>query len=133
MKIVKYCDSVYSAHLICGALANNGVESQVINETISSVLPYSSAIDSLQVQVVVDDIDFDKAVEILRYSDENITKIYCPKCGSDNITFRFPSDKKRKIIGRYFLFFLALLSGNSPGYIRRSNHCEDCNSDFNNN
>ena len=132
MKTVKYCNSTYSAHLVCGALANNGIDSQVINETISSVLPYSSAIDSLQVQVVVDDDNFDKAIEILRCSDHNLNEIHCPECGSMDIESKFPSDKKRNIIMRYFIIFISLICGNSPGYIRRVNSCNVCKNEFNN-
>ena len=133
MRTVKYCDSVYSAHLICGTLANQEIKSQVINETISSVLPYSAAIDSLQVQVVVDEKDLDRAIEILKCSDANLKDIHCPECGSSDISSRLPSDKKRNVIMRYFLIFIALLSGSTPGYIRSVNYCKSCNKEFNNN
>ena len=130
MKTVKFCDSTYSAYLICGVLSNEGIKSQVINETISSVIPYSAAIESLQIQVVVNDTDFDRAIEAISYTHEDSDKIKCPECGSSKIDSRLPSNNIVKV---YFLFFLGLIAGSSVGYIRRVNYCKACDHEFNSN
>lgn len=133
MRTVKYCDSVYSAHLICGRLANEGIEAKVINENLGSVIPYTFAIESLKIQVVVADEYVAKAIETLHYSTENSNKIECPYCGSIDIGFRFPSHKRINKVTKYLFLVLALLTVSPMGNIQKVNYCKSCKQEFSDN
>ncbi|MCM1297795.1 MAG: DUF2007 domain-containing protein [Muribaculaceae bacterium] len=49
------------AHIVCGVLQTNGIEAQVINETISSLLPFLPPC----YRVLVNRNDLEKAEEII--------------------------------------------------------------------
>ena len=84
MKTVKLitCNDAMKAHILQGALENEGIESILHNENFSTL--YKSCVSSIAgVDILVADEDYDKAVQVLRDNDswpEELT--LCPYCGS---------------------------------------------------
>lgn len=79
------CDDSFQAHLIQGALENEGIPSLLHNDNTSNILrgltPVISGVDIL---VYAD--DYDKAMDILRRNQmvpEDLK--YCPHCHSPHI------------------------------------------------
>ena len=89
MKTIKLftCDDAFQAHVIQGALENEGIVSVLHNENMSNVMRgYGSEIAG--VDVLVYEEDYDKALLLLeqnRMIPEQSR--YCPHCGSDEIKF----------------------------------------------
>ena len=132
MEIVKSCDNVHSAYLICGVLANEGIESQVLNENINMCLPYAPAINSLRVQVVVDEQDIDRALEVLKELEDTSAEVCCPYCNSNDVDSRFPLAKRSNVVIKYFFLLLALISLSPIGSLSKVNYCKTCNKEFGN-
>ena len=90
MKTVKLitCNDAMKAHILQGALENEGIESILHNENFSTL--YKSCVSSIAgVDILVADDDYEKAVQVLRDNQswpEELT--LCPYCGSSDIKFR---------------------------------------------
>ena len=70
MKTVKLitCNDAMKAHILQGALENEGIESILHNENFSTL--YKSCVSSIAgVDILVADEDYDKAVQVLRDND----------------------------------------------------------------
>ena len=89
MKTVKLitCNDAMKAHILQGALENEGIESILHNENFSTL--YKSCVSSIAgVDILVADEDYEKAVQVLRQNQswpEELT--LCPYCGSSDIEF----------------------------------------------
>ena len=89
MKTVKLitCNDAMKAHILQGALENEGIESILHNENFSTL--YKSCVSSIAgVDILVADEDYEKAVQVLRQNQswpEELT--LCPYCGSSDIKF----------------------------------------------
>lgn len=87
MKTVKLitCNDAMEAHILQGALENEGIESVLHNENFSFL--YRSYVSSIAgVDILVVDEDYDKAVRVLKQNQswpEELT--LCPCCGSSDI------------------------------------------------
>ena len=113
MKTVKLitCNDAMEAHILQGALENEGIESVLHNENFSFL--YRSYVSSIAgVDILVVDEDYDKAVRVLKQNQswpEELT--LCPYCGSSDIK-------------------LSMLAAAPPG----SNHweytCKQCHKTF---
>ena len=83
MKTVKLitCNDAMKAHILQGALENEGIESILHNENFSTL--YKSCVSSIAgVDILVADDDYEKAVQVLRDKQswpEELT--LCPYCG----------------------------------------------------
>ena len=83
MKTVKLitCNDAMKAHILQGALENEGIESILHNENFSTL--YKSCVSSIAgVDILVADEDYEKAVQVLRQNQswpEELT--LCPYCG----------------------------------------------------
>lgn len=82
MKTVKLitCNDAMKAHILQGALENEGIESILHNENFSTL--YKSCVSSIAgVDILVADDDYEKAVQVLRDNQswpEELT--LCPYC-----------------------------------------------------
>ncbi len=129
MKTVKLitCNDAMQAHILQGALRNEGIESLLHNENFSTLMKsYISNIAGVDIFVLEE--DYDKAVQVLKDNqswEEELT--LCPYCGSLHIRFVL---KKGKKIRAFAAAALSLLSQAPPG----SNHweyvCNECRRRF---
>lgn len=87
MKTVKLitCNDAMKAHILQGALENEGIESILHNENFSTL--YKSCVSNIAgVDILVADEDYENAVQVLKDNDswpEELT--LCPYCGSSDI------------------------------------------------
>lgn len=124
MKVIYIGQDIFMAEIIRSKLRDAGIESSLMNEYTSNILPYSSAITSLQIQVVVASEDYDKAIEITGIEQE---KTVCPFCGSSNISFGLKGAQRAK---KMFAIIFATLTISPIGNIRCNYYCRDCRQDF---
>ena len=110
MKTVKLitCNDAMKAHILQGALENEGIESILHNENFSTL--YKSCVSSIAgVDILVADDDYEKAVQVLRDNEswpEELT--LCPYCGSSDIKFRLKKGQRLRAVGA------AIIIGNIP-------------------
>lgn len=121
MKTVKLitCNDAMKAHILQGALENEGIESILHNENFSTL--YKSCVSSIAgVDILVADDDYEKAVQVLRDNQswpEELT--LCPYCGSSDIKFRLKKGQRLRAVGAAILSMLAaalreIIIGNIP-------------------
>ena len=109
MKTVKLitCNDAMKAHILQGALENEGIESILHNENFSTL--YKSCVSSIAgVDILVADEDYEKAVQVLRQNQswpEELT--LCPYCGSSDIKFVLRKGHKLRAVGAAVLSMLA--------------------------
>ncbi len=129
MKTVKLitCNDAMQAHILQGALENEGIESILHNENFSTL--YKSYVSNIAgVDMLVAEDDYDKAVQVLKDNQswpEELT--LCPYCGSSDIRLVLKKGKKLRAIGAAILSALIMVP---PG----SNHwdytCKKCHKSF---
>ena len=121
------CDDAFRAHLIQGALDNEGIPSVIHNENTSNVM--RGFVSNLSgVDVLVYEADHQKALAILEQNQMVGEQLkYCPFCGSDDIKFGL---KKGKRLRTFFAAILALLSLTPPGTAHWEWHCRRCGARF---
>lgn len=129
MKTIKLftCDDAFQAHVIQGALENEGIVSVLHNENMSNVMRgYGSEIAG--VDVLVYEEDYDKALLLLeqnRMIPEQSR--YCPHCGSDEIKFVL---KKSHRVRAVVAAVIAALSAAPPGTEYWEYVCSKCGTHF---
>ena len=105
------CDDAFRAHLIQGALDNEGIPSVIHNENTSNVMRgFVSNLSGVDVLVyeadylLVYEADYQKALDILEQNQMVGEQLkYCPFCGSDDIKFGLKKGKRLRT------FFAAIL------------------------
>ena len=116
MKTVKLitCNDAMKAHILQGALENEGIESILHNENFSTL--YKSCVSSIAgVDILVADDDYEKAVQVLRDNQswpEELT--LCPYCGSSDIKFRLKKGQRLRAVGAAILSIREIIIGNIP-------------------
>lgn len=126
MKIVYTDIDNFRVQLIRSKLLDAGIEAQVLNENVNNILPYSSVIPSMNMQVVVSDDYYDHAMEIIESSTLKSNLNVCPLCGGSNV--RYGLEGKRKYL-KIIAIILASLTLSGAG--KKGNyHCSDCKQDF---
>lgn len=136
MKTVKLitCNDAMQAHILQGALENEGIESVLHNENFSTL--YKSCVSSIAgVDILVTDDEYEKAVQVLKDNEswpEELT--LCPYCGSSDIKFRLKKGKRLRAIGAAILSMwaslLALMIGVPPGDNHWEYICKQCHKTF---
>lgn len=132
MKTVRKHLDTFQAELTRGLLESHGIQAHLLNKNIIDLIPYASAIDSMRVQVVVADEDYEDAVRIISADGTmdpagEAVVTQCPFCQSYNIVFGMSGPKRlKKLLGASFLF----LSGNPLGKIQCNYYCRDCRQEF---
>lgn len=119
------CNDAIQAHIIQGALENEGIESVLHNENFSTLLPGYANFMGAGVQIFVMDCDFDRAQEVL-VRNEAKGKSYCPHCNSTDIRLTLGKQKISKI----FVAFLSTLLLIPMGNIRSVYRCRQCKAEF---
>jgi len=98
--IITTCANSIEAHLIKNKLEREGIQSFLINENFSNLMPYFFKILSSGVQVLVNKDDLKRAEEITGLKTDTIT---CPNCGSEN----FKIKRKNKLWILFSIFITA--------------------------
>lgn len=127
MKTVRLTTSTdpMQAHILQGALENEGIESVLHNEHFSTLLPGCANIMGAGVQLFVMECDYDRALEVLKRNEAK-GKSYCPDCGSTDI--RLVLGKRR--VAKVFFAFISVLAGAPMGNIRSVYRCRACKAEF---
>ena len=124
MKTVKLmtCNDAAQAHIIQGALENEGISSLLHNENMSTLLRgYINNIAG--VDILVDEADYEAAVRLL---EQNQMK-YCPFCGSSDIKFVL---KKEHRVRAIMSAIASLLAATPPGNNHWEYVCHACGGKF---
>lgn len=120
------CDDAIQAHILQGALENEGIESVLHNENFATLLPGFANVVGGGVQLLVMDCDYDRALEVLKRNEAS-NKEYCPHCGSTDIHLVLG---KRKGLKLFFAAISALLATTPLGNIRSVYQCRQCKVEF---
>ena len=109
MKTVKLitCDDAFQAHVIQGALKNEGIASVLHNENMSSVMR-GYVRDVTGVDIFVYEDEYDNALRLLERNQMIPEQLrYCPHCGSDEI--KFVLKKSHRVRGSMYAGSAALI------------------------
>lgn len=119
MKTVRLitCNDAAQAHIIQGALENEGIESVLHNENVSTLLRgYIQNIAG--VDILVMESDYEAAVRLLQQNQMLPEELrYCPFCGASDIKFVLKKENRWRAI---FATIASMLAAVPPG----SNHWE---------
>jgi hypothetical protein len=118
------CDTAVEANLIKGRLKNEDIETFITNENFSNLMPHYNRILNSGIQIMISDIDYDRASEILELNIKQ--EPICPNCQSVNIKFSLGKNKIRKIIVIIISLFIATPFNN----LKSVNKCQDCQTEF---
>ena len=121
------CDDAFRAHLIQGALDNEGIPSVIHNENTSNVM--RGFVSNLSgVDVLVYEADYQKALDLLEQNQMIGEQLkYCPSCGSDDIRFGLRKGKRLRAV---WAALLSALSFAPPGTAHWEWHCRQCGARF---
>lgn len=129
MKTIKLitCNDAIQAHIIQGALANEGIESLLHNENMSTLLR-GYVRDISGVDVLVTDCDYEAAVRLLQQNQMiPEEQKFCPFCGSDQMRFVLKKEHRIKAIGAAIA---SMLAGVPPGDNHWEYICSHCGKAF---
>lgn len=129
MKTVRLitCPDPAQAHIIQGALENEGIASLLHNENMSTVMRgYIS--DITGVDVLVYEKDFDRAADLLE-RNQMIPELlkYCPCCGTSDIEFVLRKQHRLRAI---MATILSMLAAAPPGTDHWEYVCKKCGAHF---
>ena len=121
------CDDAFRAHLIQGALENEGIPSVIHNENTSNVM--RGFVSNLSgVDVLVYEADYQKALDLLERNQMIGEQLkYCPACGSDDIRFGLRKGKRLRAV---WAALLSALTFAPPGTAHWEWHCRQCGARF---
>ena len=129
MKTVRLitCNDAMQAHILQGALENEGIDSLLHNENFLSLLKsYVSNISG--VDIFVNEEDYDHALQVLRDNQSLPEELkYCPFCGSADITFKLRKDGYMKAA---CAVVFSLLAATPPGDNHWTYECRQCKAFF---
>lgn len=124
IKCVTSCSNVVEANMLKDRLELEGIESFLTNENFTTLMPQFNGIMGGGIQIMVEEKDLPKAQQLLNCSEAS--KILCPQCHSDNLTYGLGANRIKKIVA----ILLLCLSGNPLGNIKGSYRCNDCGCNF---
>ena len=121
------CDDAFRAHLIQGALENEGISSVLHNENTSAVLRGFQR-DLAGVDIFVYEDDYEAALQVLAQNQMLPERLkFCPYCGSADICFCL---KKRKRLRAVLAGVIAALAAAPPGTEHWEYVCNCCGARF---
>jgi len=120
------CDSPIEASIIKGRLDNEGIYCFITNENFSNLMPQFNRILNSGAQIMIDESDYQKAVDILELNTNK--ELVCPNCKSKSIKLQLGNNWFRKIA----VIFMSLLSGVPFNNINTTYVCKDCKTEFKN-
>ncbi len=126
MSIVRLmtCDTAVEANLIKGHLKNEGIEAFITNENFSNLMPHYNRILNSGIQIMISDLDYNKASEILELN--NTEERVCPSCQSTKIKFSLGQNKIKKI----FIIIFSLFTATPFNNLKSVYKCQDCKTEF---
>ncbi len=121
------CPDAAQAHIIQGALENEGIASVLHNENMSTVMRgYTSEITG--VDVLVYEKDYDGAVDLLERNQMIPEQLkYCPCCGASDIKFVLRREHRIRAI---MAAILSMLAAAPPGTDHWEYVCQKCGAHF---
>jgi len=129
---LKTFDSSVDAHLLRVQLESEGINCFIFDEHMITLNPLNNILLGV-IKLKINDVDFNKAKEILeeldniRPTDENGEVIRCPKCDSEDLYNGFKSMTGAKgIISTIISFFLVVY----PIYYKTVYKCKSCGNEF---
>lgn len=129
MKTVKLitCNDAAQAHIIQGALENEGISSLLHNENMSTLLRgYINNIAG--VDILVDETDYEAAVQLLERNQMIPEQLKCcPFCGSSDIKFVL---RKEHWVRAVMSAIASMLAAVPPGNNHWEYVCQACGAKF---
>lgn len=128
MKTVRLitCNDPMEAHILQGALKNEGIETLLNNENFSTL--YSCVSNIAGVDLFVLEKDYDRAVEILKDNKSWPEEVaLCPYCGSSDIKFHLKEGKRWRALG---VAIVSVLTIAPPRCNYWEYTCRQCNKTF---
>ncbi|HBO08004.1 MULTISPECIES: DUF2007 domain-containing protein [Bacteroides] len=130
MKIVKLmtCDSATQAHIIQGALQNEGIDSMLRNENMSTLLAGLQVSNLTGVDILVNEENYEAAINLLEQNQMIPEQLrYCPFCGSSDIKFVLRKGHRLRAVAAAVA---SLLAGAAPGTNHWEYVCNQCKGRF---
>lgn len=130
MKLVKLitCDYATQAHIIRGALQNEGIDSMLRNENMATLMAGWQVNGLTGVDILVDEKDYEAAICLLEQNQMIPEQLrYCPFCGSPDIKFGL---RKGHRIRAAAAALIALLTAAAPGTNHWEYICNRCKGRF---
>lgn len=128
MKTVRLitCNDPMEAHILQGALENEGIETLLNNENFSTL--YSCISNIAGVDLFVLEKDYDRAVGILKDNKSWPEEVaLCPYCGSSDIKFHLKDGKRWRALG---VAIISVLTIAPPRCNYWEYTCGQCNQTF---
>ncbi|MDD3039239.1 DUF2007 domain-containing protein [Bacteroides sp.] len=129
MRTVKLitCNDAMTAHILQGALENEGIESVLHNENFSFL--YRCFVNNIAgVDIFVMEDEYERAVQILKENQSWPEDLkYCPYCGSEDIKFVLRKSKRGQAIGTAIICACAFVP---PGNSYWEYICKQCHRAF---
>ena len=121
------CDDAFQAHVIQGALENEGIASVLHNENTSNVL--RGLVSTISgVDIFVYEKDYSAAMALLERNQMIPEQLrYCPQCHSPHIRYVL---KKGHRLRAVVAAVLSLLATAPPGTAHWEYVCDDCGARF---
>ncbi|MBR8534211.1 DUF2007 domain-containing protein [Carboxylicivirga sediminis] len=119
-------ESPVEANLVKGRLENEGIPCFVTNEHFSNLMPHYNRIMDSGVQLMIREIDYQKAVELLELNVEK--ELVCPQCHSTSIKMSLGKNWFKKLV----LISVSLFSGVPFNNINVNYLCKNCQTEFKN-
>lgn len=112
------------AHIFQGALENEGIESLLHNENLSSLL--KSCVSNISgVDIFVYEKDYERALQVLRDNQSFPEDLKCcPYCGSADITFKLLSDRRMRAACAAVLSLLVMAPPGDNHWTYKCNRCK---------
>ena len=120
------CDSATQAHIVQGALQNEGIDSMLRNENMSTLLAGLQAGDLTGVDILVGEKDYEAAISLLE-QNQMIPEQYCPFCGSPDIKFVLRKGHRMRAVAAVIA---SLLASAAPGTNHWEYVCNQCKGRF---
>ena len=129
MKTVKLitCNDAMKAHILQGALENEGIESILHNENFSTL--YKSCVSNIAgVDILVGEKDYEEAISLLEQNQMIPEQLkYCPFCGSPDIKFVLRKGHRMRAVAAVIA---SLLASAAPGTNHWEYVCNQCKGRF---
>ena len=129
MRTVKLmtCNDAIKAHILQGALENEGIESVLHNENFSSL--YTGLTSNISgVDIFVAEEDYENAVQVLKDNQSWPEELLlCPYCGSSDIKLRLKKGGRARAVSAAIISMLAIVP---PGNNHWEYTCKQCKKTF---
>jgi hypothetical protein len=117
------CENLIEAYLIKGRLANEGIESFLINQNFTYLMPLYNNMLGSGIQIIVIENDYHNAREIITDKlKPNNKELICPYCNSNSIGLGLGKHKIFKIMN----IVIAILAGIPFGNLKPKFYCQEC-------